>query len=135
MISLAAMSLAVIAGLTGSSALVASDVIRSGDRVTPANATTESGTLSDEDEALLGREVRRTIYAGQAITLDNTRPPRLVKRNQIVTVKYISGALEITTTGRAMAEAGLHEPVTVLNLDSRQLVHGIVQETGWVLAQ
>jgi flagella basal body P-ring formation protein FlgA len=59
----------------------------------------------------------------------------LVKRNQIVSIRYVSGPLEITTIGRAMGEAGAHEVVTVLNQDSRQLVQGIVQEEGWVLAQ
>jgi len=34
-----------------------------------------------------------------------------------------------------MGEAALNEPVTVLNLQSRQLVQGIVQADGWVLAK
>jgi flagella basal body P-ring formation protein FlgA len=79
--------------------------------------------------------VKRTVYAGQPITLDNTRPVRLVTRNQVVTIKYISGPLEISTTGRAMGEAAANETVSVLNLQSRQLVQGIVQADGWVLAQ
>ena len=134
MSALAALSLIVIAHITGASTLVAADVIRAGDRVSEANTSAEGG-LSAEEADLFGREVKRTVYAGQPITQDNTRAPRLVKRNQIVTVKYISGALEISTTGRAMGEAGLHEPVAVLNLQSRQMVNGIVQENGWVLAQ
>ena len=135
MITLVALGLGVIAAVTDASSLVAAEVIRAGDRISAANAVTDSGTAADADESLLGREVRRTIYAGQSITTDNTRPPMLVKRNQIVTLKYISGALEITTTGRALGEAGLSESVSVLNPDSRQLVQGIVQEGGWVLAQ
>lgn len=135
MITLAALGLGFIAAITDASSLVAAEVIRAGDRVSEANAVTDAGTAADADESLLGREVRRTIYAGQSITADNTRPPMLVKRNQIVTLKYINGALEITTTGRALGEAGLSESVSVLNPDSRQLVQGIVQEGGWVLAQ
>ena len=114
---------------------MASEVIRAGDIVTPVNASLDSGDAAPMEEPLVGREAKRTIYAGQAITMDNTRPARLVARNQIVTVKYIQGGLEISTTGRAMGEASLNEPVTVLNLQSRQLVQGIVQESGWVLAQ
>lgn len=135
MITLVALGFGVIAAITDASSLVAAEVIRAGDRVSAANAVTDAGTAADADESLLGREVRRTIYAGQSITTDNTRPPMLVKRNQIVTLKYINGALEITTTGRALGEAGLSESVSVLNPDSRQLVQGIVQEGGWVLAQ
>ena len=135
MITLVALGFGVIAAITDASSLVAAEVIRAGDRVSAANAMTDAGTAADADESLLGREVRRTIYAGQSITADNTRPPMLVKRNQVVTLKYINGALEITTTGRALGEAGLSESVSVLNPDSRQLVQGIVQEGGWVLAQ
>ena len=135
MISLVALGFSVIAAVTDASSLVAAEVIRAGDRVSAANAVTDAGSAADAEETLLGREGRRTIYAGQSITTDNTRPPMLVKRNQVVTLKYISGALEITTTGRALGEAGLSETVSVLNPDSRQLVQGIVQEGGWVLAQ
>ena len=135
MITLVALGFGAIAAITDASSLVAAEVIRAGDRVSAANAVTDAGAAAAADESLLGREVRRTIYAGQSITTDNTRPPMLVKRNQIVTLKYINGALEITTTGRALGEAGLSESVSVLNPDSRQLVQGIVQEGGWVLAQ
>lgn len=133
--SLLAFSFSALLALTDASSLVASEVIRSGALVTPANTSLESGDAPAADEDVLGREARRTIYAGQAITMDNTRPARLVSRNQIVTVKYIKGGLEITTTGRAMGEAALNEPVSVLNLQSKQMVQGIVQESGWVLAQ
>lgn len=135
MIILIALGFGAIATVTDASSLVAAEVIRAGDRVSAANAVTDAGTAADAEESLLGREVRRTIYTGQSITADNTRPPMLVKRNQIVTLKYINGALEITTTGRALGEAGLSETVSVLNPDSRQMVQGIVQEGGWVLAQ
>lgn len=121
--------------LADASSLVASDVIRAGDLVTVANVSLEDGAAPTSGDEVVGREAKRTIYAGQQVTLDNTRPARLVTRNQIVTVKYIKGGLEITTTGRAMGEAALNEPVSVLNLQSRQLVQGIVQEEGWVLAQ
>lgn len=135
MSTLFAFGFSALIALTGASSVVASEVIRAGDIVTPVNASMDAGSEDASSPPIIGREAKRTIYAGQAITLDNTRPARLVTRNQIVTVKYIQGGLEIATTGRAMGEASLHEPVTVLNLQSRQMVQGIVQESGWVLAQ
>lgn len=135
MSTLAAAGLLALNALTGASTLVAADVIRAGERITPDKVAVEGETADPADKPILGREVRRTVYAGQAITLDNTRPARLVKRNQVVTVKYISGALEISLSGRAMEAAALGEPVTVLNLNSREMIHGIVQKDGWVLAQ
>ena len=135
MSSFLAIGFSAFLALSNASSLVASEVIRAGDLVTPANASMDDIAAASADTQLIGREAKRTIYAGQPVTLDNTRPARLVTRNQIVTVKYIKGGLEISTTGRAMGEASLNEPVTVLNLQSRQMVQGIVQESGWVLAQ
>lgn len=135
MSSLFAIGFSAFLALSNASSLVASEVIRAGDLVTPANAAIDGEDTSALDVLMTGREAKRTIYAGQPVTMDNTRPARLVTRNQIVTVKYISGGLEISTTGRAMGEASLNELVSVLNLQSRQLVQGIVQENGWVLAQ
>ncbi len=131
--SVSTMCAAAVFAALGSSPVVATKVIRAGDTVSPSNSETVEGASIDAE--LFGREVVRTVYAGQEVSFENTRAPRLVTRNQTVTIKYISGALEITTTGRAMGEAALNEAVTVLNPQSRQLVHGVVQENGWVLAQ
>ena len=113
-------------------ALTANDVLRSGDIITEHNASPEGDVWDAEHAALLGREVRRTVYAGQSIRPQDTQSPRLVKRNQLVTVKYMHGPLEISLTGRAMGEAGLDETVPVLNLQSRQVVEGTVQAGGWI---
>lgn len=132
---LAALGMGTMIALSGANSLVAAEVIKAGDPVTVANAGLQDGDGPGAYDPFIGREVKRTVYPGQAITLDNTRPQRLVTRNQIVTIKYVQGPLEISTTGRAMGEAALNEPVTVLNLQSRQLVQGIVQADGWVLAR
>lgn len=132
---LATLSLGAIVALSGASSLVAADVIRAGDTVTVSNAELGEDADPDAYELFAGREVKRTVYAGQPITMENTRPVRLVTRNQIVTIKYISGPLEISTTGRAMGEAAVNETVSVLNLQSRQMVQGVVQADGWVRAQ
>ena len=134
MVTAIAIGFGLLASFAGSSSLVAAEVIRAGDPVTIANAQTEEGDSAAGDP-LIGREVRRTVYVGKPITFENTRAPVLVRRNQIVSLKYIKGSLEITATGRALGEAGVNEPVTVLNQQSKQTVQGIVMENGWVLAQ
>lgn len=118
--------------LASPAALTANDVLRSGEIITQDNTHPEGDVWSAEHTALLGREVRRTVYAGQSIRPQDTQRARLVKRNQLVTMKYMRGPLEITMTGRAMGEAGLDETVTVLNLQSRQVVEGTVQAGGWI---
>lgn len=135
MVPLIALGFGAVLALSDASSLVAAEVIRAGDPVTVANAELAEGAGADAYDMFTGREVKRTVYAGQPITYENTRPVRLVSRNQVVTIKYIRGSLEISTTGRAMGEAAVNETVSVLNLQSRQMVQGVVQADGWVLAQ
>ncbi|MEM6557870.1 MAG: flagellar basal body P-ring formation chaperone FlgA [Pseudomonadota bacterium] len=115
--------------------LTANDVMRSGDIITVDNTSPPDDVWQQEHADLLGREVRRTVYAGQSIRPQDTRSARLVKRNQLVTLKYMKGPLEISLTGRALGEAGENESATVLNLESRQVVEGIVQAGGWIWVQ
>lgn len=128
MISLVCLAL----GLSIDASLTANEVLRAGSVITQENASPADDVWQDQHAELLGREVSRTIYAGQPIAAKDTRAPRLVKRNQLVTLKYMKGPLEITLTGRALGEAGLNERVPVLNLESRQTVEGIVQAGGWI---
>ena len=118
--------------LTPTASLTATDVLRSGEIITQYNTSPPGDVWDDEHAVLLGREVRRTVYAGQPIKEQNTRAPRLVKRNQLVTLKYLKGPLEISMSGRAMGEAAEGESVSVMNLESRQVVEGIVQAGGWI---
>ncbi len=118
--------------LSPTSSLTANGVLRSGEIITQANVSPPDDVWDDEHAALLGREVRRTVYAGQPINEQNTRAARLVKRNQLVTLKYVRGPLEITLNGRAMGEAAEGEIVSVMNLESRQVVEGTVQAGGWI---
>lgn len=115
--------------------LTANDVMRRGEIITTDNTSPPDDVWQQEHADLLGREVSRTVYAGQAIQAKDTRAPRLVKRNQLVTLKYLKGPLEISLTGRALGEAAQNETVTVLNLESRQVVEGIVQSGGWIWVQ
>ncbi len=128
MISLICLAL----GLSVDASLTANEVLRAGSVITQENSSPADDVWQDQHAELLGREVSRTIYAGQPIAAKDTRAPRLVKRNQLVTLKYLKGPLEITLTGRALGEAGVNESVPVLNLESRQTVEGIVQAGGWI---
>lgn len=119
-------------GMSVDASLTANQVLRAGSVITQENTSPADDVWQDQHAELIGREVSRTIYAGQPIAAKDTRAPRLVKRNQLVTLKYVKGPLEITLTGRALGEAGLNESVPVLNLESRQTVEGIVQAGGWI---
>ena len=133
--SLTALLAGFAANLLPVSGLVATEVLRSGDIITEDNASLEPGGDYEDATSLLGREVKRTVYQGQPIKPENTRSRRLVRRNQVVSVVYVSGPLEITMTGRALGEAGVGDTVEVMNADSRKVITGTVTPEGWIRTQ
>lgn len=112
--------------------LVAAQTIPAGDRIAPENV---EGEASSEEADLFLREARRTIYAGQPVTHENTRRHRIIERNQLVTVRYQQGSLEISMPARAMEAAAAGDLLKMMNTDSRELLTGVVQDDGWVLVQ
>ena len=88
------------------------------------------GTPLAEVQAVLGLQTRTIIYAGRAITPAQLGPPRLVERNQIVTLAYDAGPLSIRTEGRAMAAGAAGEVIRVMNLASRSTVLATIRADG-----
>lgn len=89
------------------------------------------GALSDPIAAY-GLETQVAIYAGRPIRPEDLGQPTLVQRNQTVTLVYATGALAISTEGRALARGSEGEVVQVLNLASRTTVSGRVGPDGAV---
>lgn len=110
--------------------LRAHQVIGPGD-VTPGPAPARPGHVTDPAEAV-GMEARVTLYAGRPIPLASLAPPALVERNQLVTLHYSAGGLDIRAEGRALGRAAEDEPVRVMNLASRTTVSGRVTGPGLV---
>lgn len=75
---------------------------------------------------LVGKEVRRTIYAGRPISLSDLGPPTVVRRNEVVTMVFRSGQMGLRTQGRSLGSAGVGEVVEIMNLDSKLKVRGVV---------
>lgn len=82
--------------------------------------------------AVIGQEVRQTIYAGRPVLSEHIGPPTMVERNQLVTLVYQQGPLAIVTEGRALARGGLGEVVRVMNTVSHTTVLGIIDADGTV---
>jgi flagella basal body P-ring formation protein FlgA len=81
---------------------------------------------------VVGREVRRNLYANRPVMTDDVGAPTVIHRNSLVTIAYRRGPLELTALGRAVDSAGLHEPIRVVNVDSRVTVVGMVTAPGLV---
>lgn len=115
-----------------SSGVVAAKTIPAGEMITPDVLASEDGSFAEPEADLFSREASRTIYAEQAVTLENTRPHRVIERNQILPITYRVDGLEIRISGRAMGAAAIGENVRVMNTNTRQMLTGVAQEDGSV---
>ncbi len=105
--------------------LIGPDDIALTDRAAPP------GGAARPDE-VVGLEARVTLYAGRPIPLSALGPPALVERNQIVTLVFQRGGLEIRAEGRALGRGGEGDAIRIMNLASRNTVTGWVTGTGEV---
>ena len=108
-------------------------------RTMPAGTIIASGDLTvlgqvpkDAAEAYVGMEIRRAVYAGRPVSETDLGPATLIRRNDIVTMLYRSGALGLRTEGRALSPGGKGERIEVMNLDSRLTVRATVTARGHV---
>ena len=126
--------LATISTATAQS-IVATRTIRSQTILTATDVSqmeqTIPGTYLSAEE-VVGLEARVVLYAGRPIRIDDIGPPALIERNQIVTLYYTTGGLTIAAEARALARAGVGDRLRVMNLASRSVVTGWVEENGSV---
>ncbi|ODN69340.1 flagellar basal body P-ring formation chaperone FlgA [Methylobrevis pamukkalensis] len=81
---------------------------------------------------LAGLSARRAQRAGEALDPSSFEPPVLVTRNASVTVVYRKPGLTLSARGRALSDGAAGDQVSVLNEQSRRIVHGVVTGSGEV---
>jgi flagella basal body P-ring formation protein FlgA len=93
---------------------------------------TRGDSLTDASQ-LVGYSPRAAISPMRPVRGTEIASPALVKKNSMVTMRYVSGGMEITTTGQAMADGAKGELIEVKNLTSKTLVHAVVENERGVL--
>lgn len=96
-------------------------------------AQLNGGWMTSPEDAV-GMTLRRPLRPGQVITREALEAPRLVRRGQRVAVIAGMGGIAVRSEGEALADAAAGERVRVRNLRSRQIVEGLVDDRGQVLA-
>lgn len=109
--------------------------IRADAIITELDVQLKPGAISGSFESALdviGQEARTTLYAGRPIRFDDVGPPALVTRNQVVSLKFKSSGLIISTEGRSLERGAVGDVVRVMNLNSRATLFGQVRKDGSV---
>jgi flagella basal body P-ring formation protein FlgA len=78
-------------------------------------------------------EAAVNLYAGRPIRPGDLRPPAIVERNALVTLRYDHGGLVVVTDGRALDRAARGDMLRVINLTSRTTVTAQAAAPGLVV--
>jgi flagella basal body P-ring formation protein FlgA len=108
------------------------EVLRSSDVLIERRPKAEVGGDAAGRDAAVGMQARRQLRAGQALRVTDLAKPDLVTRDQNVTLVYESSGLYLTIRGKALEGGTEGDVVTVLNLQSKRTVSGIVVGRGQV---
>ena len=108
------------------------DVLKSSDVVTERRPKAEVGGDAAVRNRAVGMQMRRQLRAGQAIKVADLAKPDLVQRDDNVTLIYESTGLYLTVRGKAMDGGTEGDVVSVLNLQSKRTVSGVVIGRGQV---
>lgn len=84
-------------------------------------------------DMIVGKIARRTLLAGQPVTLNAIEAPKLVRRGVPVRLVFIEGGLTIITYAEPLQSAGAGEIVRVRNTESGMVITGAVQPDGSVI--
>jgi flagella basal body P-ring formation protein FlgA len=111
------------------------DILKSSDLIIERRPKAEIGGEAAARDRALGMQVRRSMRAGQALKAADLVKPDLVQRDQGVTLIYQSAGLYLTTRGKAVDNGTEGDVVSVLNLQSKRTVTGVVTGRGQVTIQ
>src|ERR1700754_4123807 len=108
------------------------EVIKSSDVVIERRPKAEVGNAAAGRDNAVGMQARRQLRAGQALRTTDLTKPDLVTRDQNVTLIYESSGLYLTIRGKALDGGTEGDVVSVLNLQSKRTVSGVVVGRGQV---
>jgi len=108
------------------------EVLKSSDVLIERRPKAEVGNDATGRDGAVGMQARRQLRAGQALRVADLAKPDLVTRDQNVTLIYESSGLYLTIRGKALDGGTEGDVVSVLNLQSKRTVSGIVVGRGQV---
>jgi len=109
--------------------LRAGEIITQTDLVIPAPLSPEARELL---HYIVGKTPRNNIFPGKPVTPRDVTPVQVVSRNDIVSIEFTKGLLQLTASGRALGAGAVGEPVRVMNIDSKATLSGVVTGKGKV---
>ena len=110
----------------------ANEVLKSSDVVTERRPKAEVGNDPASRDKAVGKQTRRALRASQALRSADLGNPDLVQRDQAVTLVYDNAGLYLTIRAKALESGTAGDTVSVVNLQSKRTVQGVVTGPGQV---
>lgn len=108
------------------------EVLKSSDVAIERRPKAEVGADAASRDRAVGMQARRQLRAGQAVRVADLVKPDLVQRDQAVTIIYETPGLYLTVRGKALDGGTEGDVVSVMNLQSKRTVSGVVTGRGQV---
>jgi flagellar basal body P-ring formation protein FlgA len=102
------------------------DVLKASDVVTERRPKAEVGNDAAPRRRAVGMQMRKGLRAGQALRVADLGKPDLVQRDDNVTLIYEAAGIYLTARGKAIDNGTEGDTVTVLNLQSKRTISGVV---------
>jgi len=99
-------------------------------RAIPLNQAEASGLLTPEQ--VVGKALQRQSRGGVLLRPTDIADPQVISRNELVTLYLQKGPLTLTAKGQALNAAAMGATVSVLNLASKKIIHGVAAGAGAV---
>lgn len=118
---------------------VAAHSLARGHIISEADITFERNNLSQlglghvqSAQRLLGKELQRTMRAGEAFRLTNLELPEVVQRGDSVLVEAQTGALTVVAPGKALGSGQVGDQIRVENTQSERVIDALIVAPGRV---
>jgi flagellar basal body P-ring formation protein FlgA len=109
-----------------------SEILKSSDVVMERRPKAEAGAEAATRDQAIGMQMRKQLRAGQFLKVGDFGKPDLVQRDDTVTLIYETSGLYLTMRGKALDAGAEGDTVSVLNVQSKRSVSGVVIGRGQV---
>jgi flagella basal body P-ring formation protein FlgA len=117
--------------LTYARSLAAGEIVRPEDVVwTKVQSHLVPADSPRDAEAVIGQAARRPLREGAAVAGRDLSSPRVIKRDDIIQVAYLSDGVTLSMQGKALSDASAGQSVQVLNPQSKKTIEAVATGPG-----
>jgi flagella basal body P-ring formation protein FlgA len=109
--------------------LEAGDVVQPQDLSWSRTADAPLDAPRDPD-AVVGMAVRHPMREGAAVSMHDVIAPQVIKKDDMIAVTFSEGGIALTLQAKAMENAVVGQPLSVINLNSKKVLQAVATGPG-----